>query len=331
MVLPRPPYNPNNPIPNDPFNWPSASYVSGPLGPLIIGSGLNVSTDGILTATGGGGGSGVTSIVAGTRIVLSPPSGIGTVTIGVNTTGLVTAVTATPPLVSSGGTTPQISVLAASTSQAGVVQLNNTTSSTATNLALTAAQGKNLQDQISSLVATSNLTLAGTINATNGLLQSVTTAGAAKSFVTGSSLPVAAVANDSYFVLVSVPGTFTPPGGVPTSYNVGDWIFSNGTSWQKLPVGATQPAASTTVAGIVMLSTNALAQAGTDATTAVTPAALQSKVSDSTSTTSSTSIASSTAVKAAYDLAASALPLAGGTMTGAITFVNNQPVDAGTY
>jgi hypothetical protein len=36
-------------------------------------------------------------------------------------------------------------------------------------------------------------------------------------------------------------------------------------------------------------------------------------------------------VKTAYDLANAALPLAGGTMTGNITFVNNQPVDAGTY
>jgi hypothetical protein len=43
---------------------------------------------------------------------------------------------------------------------------------------------------------------------------------------------------------------------------------------------------------------------------------LQSKVSDSTSTTSSTTIASSTAVKSAYDLANAGLPKSGGTVTG---------------
>jgi hypothetical protein len=334
MVLPRPPYNPDTPIPNDPFFWPSANYVSGPLGPLIIGSGLNVSTDGILTATGGGGGgSGVTSIVAGTRITISSsgPGGTGTVTINANVSGLVTGVTGATPIVSSGGTAPVISILSSSTSQAGAVQLNDTTTSTATNLALTANQGRILQNQINTLTATSNLTLAGTINASNGLLTSVTTAGMADGFVAGSTLPAAAAGNDSTFVLVTTAGTFSPPGGAPTSFNIGDWVLSNGTAWQKIPVGGSAPYASTTVAGVVLLSTNALTQAGADGTTAVTPATLQSKVSDSVSTTSPTTIASSTAVKTAYDLANAALPLAGGTMSGNITFVNNQPVDAGTY
>jgi hypothetical protein len=47
-------------------------------------------------------------------------------------------------------------------------------------------------------------------------------------------------------------------------------------------------------------------------------------MSDSATTTSSTTIASSTAVKAAYDLANAALPKAGGTMTGLITFDAGQ-------
>jgi hypothetical protein len=173
--------------------------------------------------------------------------------------------------------------------------------------------------------------LAGTINASNGRLASVTTAGAADGFVAGATLPAAAAGNDSTFVLVTTAGTFTPPGGASTSFNVGDWVLSNGTSWQKIPVGGSAPYASTTTAGVVILATNALTQGGSDATTAVTPTSLQSKVSDSVSTASSLSIASSTAVKTAYDLANAALPLAGGTMTGNITFVNNQPVDAGTY
>lgn len=85
----------------------------------------------------------------------------------------------------------------------------------------------------------------------------------------------------------------------------------NGSAW----VNAT-PAGSTTVQGLLELATNAETQTGSDTDRAVTPAGLQSKVSDSTSTTSSTTIASSTAVKAAYDLANAALPKTGGTVTG---------------
>jgi hypothetical protein len=76
------------------------------------------------------------------------------------------------------------------------------------------------------------------------------------------------------------------------------------------------PSGTTTVAGLVELATDAETQTGTDTVRAVTPSGLQSKVSNSTSTTSSTTIASSTAVKAAYDLADAALPKAGGRITG---------------
>jgi hypothetical protein len=76
------------------------------------------------------------------------------------------------------------------------------------------------------------------------------------------------------------------------------------------------PSGTATTAGLVELATNAETQTGTDTVRAVTPSGLQSKVSDSTSTTSSTTIASSTAVKAAFDLANAALPKSGGRVTG---------------
>ena len=85
----------------------------------------------------------------------------------------------------------------------------------------------------------------------------------------------------------------------------------NGSAW----VNGT-PTGSTTVQGLLELATDVETQAGSDATRAVTPFGLQSKVSDSTSTTSSTTIASSTAVKSAFDLANAALPKSGGTVTG---------------
>jgi hypothetical protein len=76
------------------------------------------------------------------------------------------------------------------------------------------------------------------------------------------------------------------------------------------------PSGTTAVAGLVELATDAETQTGTDTVRAVTPSGLQSKISDSTSTTSSTTIASATAVKAAYDLADAALPKTGGRVTG---------------
>jgi len=114
----------------------------------------------------------------------------------------------------------------------------------------------------------------------------------------------------------------TPPTGGSSGNSTGEvWLDTSltpagvkiwdGSAW----VNAT-PVGSTTVQGLLELATSAETQAGSDTDRAVTPAGLQSKLSDSTSTTSSTTIASSTAVKAAYDLAAAALPKSGGTITG---------------
>jgi hypothetical protein len=172
----------------------------------------------------------------------------------------------------------------ASTTALGIVQLNNTTNSTATNLALTAAQGKNLQDQINALTASSGLILAGTIDGSTGFMTSVTSQGTAAGFVVGSAMPAAAAGNLDYFTLVTVPGTMVPPGGGSTVVTQGDWWLSNGAAWQFLNVGPSVGAASTTTEGVVRLSTNAETQAGTDGTIAVTPLSLSSRSATETLT-----------------------------------------------
>ncbi len=114
----------------------------------------------------------------------------------------------------------------------------------------------------------------------------------------------------------------TPPAGGSSGNSTGEvWLDTsltpngvkiwNGSAW----VNAT-PVGSTTVQGLLELATDAETQAGSDTARAVTPASLQSKMSDSATTTSATTIASSTAVKTAYDLANAALPKSGGTITG---------------
>lgn len=219
----------------------------------------------------------------------------------------------------------------ASTGSPGLVQLVDSTSSTSVTEALTANQGYLLQQQIAALSVTSNLTFAGTINGATGLMVTVSTEGALEGFSVGSPLPNPLPANDNYFVIVAEAGTFTPPGGSPTLTHKGDWVLSDGTVWELLPVGFAPAYATTSAEGLITLATDAEVQAGVNSVKAVVPSALQSKISDSVLTTSSTTIASSTAVKLAYDTATAALPLAGGTMTGDISFNNGQPVDAGSF
>ena len=294
--LPIPPINPNNPIPNTPFYAPSSNYVQGEYSPFTIGSGLTLDTlTGVLSATGG-----VAGIIAGPGINVvtggTPPGATSTI----SNTGVIT-LAASAPLVVGGtlqnrtltvdvatvGTTGVvsvgsnisvspagvISVATGTTTTPGIVQLNNTTSSSLTTQALTAAQGKALQDQINALVITSNLTFAGTLNTVTGNMITVTAAGTAAGFAASAPLPAAAALNNECFVIVEVPAaSYTPPGGSATQTHVGDWFLSDGTAWSFLDVGFDPPYATTTTAGVVELATDAETQAGTDATLAVTPA-----------------------------------------------------------
>jgi len=266
-------------------------------GAIVFAAGQTFPITGIQDATGAQ--KGVVQIGANITVVA------GVISIADATSVIPGVVTVGTNIQVTGGT---ISVLSSSTTQPGVVQLVNAVNSTSITEALTANQGKLLQDQINALIATSNLTLAGTLNATTGDMVTVTSQGTAQSFVIGDPLPAAAAGNTDFFVIVTTAGTFTPPGGASTTFNVGDWVFSTGSAWTRLAVGFSGTYATTTTAGLVELATDAEVQAGSSTTLVVTAAGLQSKLSDSTATTSSTTIASSTAVKDAYDLANAAVP-----------------------
>ena len=161
-------FDPYNPIPNNPFYSPASSYIQGPFGPLVIGSGLAISQQGVISATGSGGGGTVTSVNTGLGLTGGPITTSGTLSLApsgvvagsysfaalsVDTFGRVTSITSGSPVtsifansplsVTGSVTAPTLNIQAASTSQVGVTQLNNTTSSNLTNQALTAAAGKN--------------------------------------------------------------------------------------------------------------------------------------------------------------------------------------------
>jgi hypothetical protein len=134
-----------------------------------------------------------------------------------------------------------ISVATATTTNAGITQLvDNTTTNNATR-ALTAAQGYLLQQQVNALLISNNITLAGTIDGATGLLVYVTPEAALIGFAVGGTLPFPSATNNEYFVIVSNPGTFTPTGGVSTTCATGDWFLSTGALWQILTVGPAIP------------------------------------------------------------------------------------------
>ena len=130
-----------------------------------------------------------------------------------------------------------LSVPNANTAQRGVVQLVDDTVTNDAGKALTAAAGRSLQLQIDALEARNNLTFAGTIDGSTGLMLTVTAQGAALGFAVGVALPAPSLANNEYFVVVTVPGTFTPTGGAPQACNDGDWFVSDGAAWLYYNVG----------------------------------------------------------------------------------------------
>lgn len=215
-------FDPYNPIPNNPFYSPPTNYLQGPFGPLVIGSGLLVSAQGVISAAGGGGGGTVTAVTAGAGLAGGTITSTGTISLAASgvTAGAyvypalsvdsfgritsissgspMTSVSVNSPLISSGPpTSPTISIQPATTSTIGAVQLNNTTSSTLTNQALTAAAGKDLQDQINALASSSgSLILAGTFNAATGNVVTATTAGVSVGITSGNPLPAPSATTD---------------------------------------------------------------------------------------------------------------------------------------
>lgn len=293
-------FDPYNPIPNNPFYSPITNYLQGPFGPLVLGSGLSVSAQGVISAAGGGGGGTVTSITAGLGLTGGTITSIGTIglapsgavagtytypALSVDSFGRITSIASSSPVVSVSAnapliltgapTAPTISVQPASTTQVGVTQLNNTTSSTLVNQALTAAAGKSLQDQINAVAQSANgLILAGTLNASTGNVVNATTAGNSAGITAGSPVPAATVALNNYYLIVTTAATsYTPTGGVPISnVNVGDYIIVSSGTWTILRVGPITGAyATTTTDGVVRLATSAQVITGTDPNLVVTP------------------------------------------------------------
>jgi hypothetical protein len=87
-------------------------------------------------------------------------------------------------------------------------------------------------------ITAGEIVFAGTYDASDNEVASVTTAGTAAGLTVGSALPAAADANNRYYVVVSVGGTGTAP--APTvALAPPDMLLSNGAAWEEIDVSGT--------------------------------------------------------------------------------------------
>ena len=122
------------------------SYTNGQ---LLIGN----STGNTLTKS---------TLTAGTGVTIT--NGNGSITISAaGSGGTITAVTATSPLASSGGTAPDISIQDGTTAQKGAVQLEDSTSSTSTTKAATPNSVKSAYDLANAALPKAGGTMTGSI------------------------------------------------------------------------------------------------------------------------------------------------------------------------
>lgn len=104
-MVPRFSFNPNLPIPNNPFYSLAIPTIQGEFYPVVIGSGLSLDTaSGVLSTTGGGGGSGtVTSIIAGNGLTGGTINTSGTIALNTACVIQPSAYTAKGTLLSASG------------------------------------------------------------------------------------------------------------------------------------------------------------------------------------------------------------------------------------
>jgi hypothetical protein len=95
------------------------------------------------------------------------------------------------------------------------------------------------------------------------------------------NIPTASSANKGYYWIANVAGSFSPPGaGAPISFAVGDWLVSNGTSYDEVDNTTVDQTAREAAAA----ASTAAGSAQTTANTAVSNASTAQSTADSATT-----------------------------------------------
>jgi hypothetical protein len=203
----------------------------------------------------------VSALTNNTQRTYSLPDASGTIALTSNLTGYLTAVTASSPLFSSGGTTPNITIQVANTSQNGYLSstdwntFNNKQAAGSYITALTGEATASGPGSASVTLSTSavtgklltglNLTGGGTIADTDSILQAfgkvqnqisglaggVTYQGTWNASTNTPTL-TSSVGTKGYYYIVDVAGS-TNLNGI-TDWKVGDWAIFNGSTWDKV-------------------------------------------------------------------------------------------------
>ena len=315
-----PAYNPSNPIPNPPFNNPTANYynLTSGVGQLIFGDNWFVDyTTGTISVQPQAPNNGtVFQVTSGNGLVTSPLGGIlttGSISlapqsgavagsysfplISVNGYGqiyfaldalpVLQTLTATLPIqVSGSNSTRNVGIRQASISATGAVQLSDSLYSTDKTKALSAQQGGSLGYQMGALSSfAGGQIFGGQISATTGNVTLVTPGGSSfPGIVVGSQLPTASSVYDGLFFIIENTGTYTPPGGSPTAVVKDDKVICLDGTWEVILSGTRLASSSTGAAGLTTLATGAEVQALTEPNKSVTAGSLSGMIASETQT-----------------------------------------------
>lgn len=206
MSLPLPPFNPNQPIPNDPFYAPRVDSLStGDGTPLIIGAGLFIDfTTGTISATGAGGG--VSEVLTGPGLTGGPITTTGTISLAAS--GVTSGAYVFPSITvdNYGRITTIADGSTASTASFGVVKLATPTEVINGAEASKAVTSVGLQQKLSDATNLDSSLRIASSKALKAVADSVTTAIPCSAFTACGEILTGSGASTYYALPVGLPG-----------------------------------------------------------------------------------------------------------------------------
>ena len=278
------------------------------------GSGGTITAVGAGVGLGGGGTAGAVSlflkpatsntiggVYPGENITIDPD---GRINVEDAALGVLTVTGNDPIFMTGTQSNPAVNIQNATTSQAGAVLLSSDLDSTSEETAATSAALKQVNDVAAAALPTTGGTMTGdiTFNASQTFPGTIP----ASAFTQKGQLLVA-IGNGQYL---------NQSAGAPGQVLSPDPSSQTGLIWRSAGGGTVTEV--TGVTPVQVVNGTSTPEISVDVASTTTTGIVQ--LYDGTDSTSDTLAATANSVKTAYDIAAAALPLAGGTMTGPITF-----------